>query len=161
MNEVYQEDKPLPYVTMTAKQAAQVIVLGLIVGLLTYGLSYLFEMAILRSVPCEGDTAVICASATSYANAAASIVASGIGLFGLVKLQAFRPLLIVLAVAMSLWKMMEVVGTLPKYGMVIAGGVLYAMAYIVFAWIARVRLFWPAVILMLILVIVIRFILTS
>ncbi len=161
MEDSYQEGKPLPYVVMSRRQIVQVIIVGLGVGLTVWLSAYVLEAYVLKAVLCHGNAIIPCASASQYASVAASIIASAAGLFALVKLQIFRPLLVVLAVAVSLWGLGKGVATLPLYGIIIVSGVLYALAYLAFVWIARIRLFWPAVILMVVLVIVIRLILAT
>ncbi len=75
---------------------------------------------------------------------------------GLVKLATFRALLVVLTATFSLWGLMAVLAPVSWQGALIASMLLYAVAYSVLAWIARIRVFTAAVIIMLIVIVVTR-----
>lgn len=155
------DEKPLPYVAMSVQQTLQVVALGLMVGLLVWALSYVFDQYVFQAVLCHGNSSNQCASASQYGGALASILASGIGLFGLMKLQVFRPLLVVLTTVVGLWNLPDALNLLPLYGVALACAFLFALAYGTFTWVARLRSFVPTIIIMIALVVAIRLILTS
>jgi hypothetical protein len=161
MAETYQDDKPTPIIAMSVKQMIQVAVLGVFVGLLVWALTYVLETYILKALLCQGSQTMKCASATTYAGIASSILAAGVGLFGLVKIGVFRPLLVAIAATVSLWGFLGTVVTLPLYGVLISIAVLTALSYLAFSWLARIRLFWLVVVLMIVLVVVVRLVLMS
>lgn len=161
MTESEQEATPLPYVAMTNQQILQVIVIGVAVGSLVWGLSFVLETYVLKAVLCGEGATAHCASSSQYATATASILAAGIGLFVLVKQQIFRPLLIALAAVVALWGLPELIALMPPYGVALACALLYALAYLAFTWISRIRFFLPTAVLVIALVVAIRFLLSA
>ena len=161
MAETSQDDKQVHVIQMSTKQIIQVVILGVLVGLLVWTLAYILETYVLKALLCQGSQTVKCSSATTYANIAASILAAGIGLFGLVKIGVFRPLLVVIAATASLWGLLGVLNALPFYGVLIALGSLTSLCYLAFSWIARVRMFGLAVVLMVVLIVAVRLSLMS
>jgi len=160
-DEVHNEDKPAPFMPMNAIQLVQVIILGVVVGLCVWGLTFFLETYVLKAVLCQGNQTAKCALGPQYAEATATILAAGVGLYVLVKLQIFRPLLVVLGTVISLWGILGMIATLPWYGRGLACVLLYACAYMLFVWIARIRMFWLVVAVMLGVVITVRLILTA
>jgi hypothetical protein len=146
--------------TMGARQAVQIVILGAAVGLAMWGVEFLLETYVLRAVLCQGSVAY-CASASQYANILATLVGMGAGLFGLVRLQVFRPLLVALAAAICFWGLIGVISVLPWYEVGIACMLLYALSYILFAWIARIRLFSLAALIAFLLVVIVRLVLVA
>lgn len=146
------------YVDMSVGQALRVLVLGAFVGLITWGLYFVLETYVLRAIMCQDGQTVGCA-ASNYAEVIAVILASGIGLLGLVKSGIFRPLLVVLATVISLWGVFGVMSILPWYLVGLYITLLYAISYLLFAWLARVRSFVAVVILSIAVVAVVRYIL--
>jgi hypothetical protein len=161
MDEVKQAEKPAPLIEMSGQRLVQVIGVGAAVGLAAWGLAYVLENYVLQALMCHGSVTIRCVAEPQYADAMASILAAGIGLFGLVRLQVFRPLLTVLATTLSLWGLLEAARVSFPYGVGVASIFLYALSYGLFAWIARIRLFWLTVILTLSLLIIVRLILTA
>lgn len=161
MDEGQHEEKLLPYVSMTTRQVVQVVIWGCIAGIVAWGLSYVLEMYVLKAVLCQGEASARCSLSSQYAHIMASILAAGVGLFALVKLQIFRPLLVVLAALISFWSLGATLGLLVWYQAALAYALLYGVAYMAFAWVARIRLFWTAILLVVVLVSVVRFILNS
>jgi hypothetical protein len=161
MAETYRDEKQAPIIVMSVKQILQVAVLGVLIGLLVWAFTYILETYILKALLCQGSQTMKCASATTYAGITASILAAGVGLFGLVKIGVFRPLLVVIAATASMWGLLGIVGTLPLYGILICIAGLTMLSYLAFSWLARIRLFWLAVTLMAILIVVVRLVLMS
>ncbi len=161
MAEVNQDDRQAHVIEMSAKQIIQVVILGALVGLLVWAFTYILETYVLKALLCQGIQTVKCSSATTYAGIAASILSAGIGLFGLVKIGVFRPLLVVIAATASLWGLLGVVGSLPIYGILISIAGLTALCYLAFSWLARIRMFGLAVVLMVVLMVAVRLALMS
>jgi len=159
--EVQQDEMTLPFATTSRQQVIQVLAASLVVGLLAWGLAFLLETYLLKGILCPGSGAMKCTAAFQYSGAIASIIAATFGLFTLVKLQVFRPLLVVLAATISLWGLVPLVSVLPGQQAVLITVLLSGIAYSLFAWIARIRLFWTAIILMLLLIVAVRFVLMA
>jgi hypothetical protein len=156
MSEAYEEDKHHPFTPINASKAMAIISLGAVAGLIVWVLSVVIDTYILRVVLCHGSQALQCASTTHYAEAIAAVISASVGLFFLVRLQVFRPLLVVLAAVSSLWGIVGQASLLPWYGIGLSTVMLYAFAYILFAWIARIRSFWIVLFLMAVLIIAVR-----
>lgn len=161
MAAAYTEDNNRPLVAMTRNQFIQVIIAGMIVGLAAWGLTWLFDVYVYEAILCR-DGAGKCEMAPQYALITASILAAAGGLFGLVRLQVFRPLLVVLAVTVSLWSLPLIASdTMPWYLAAVSSVVLFGLAYVLFAWIARMRSFILALVVMIVIAAAVRFVLYS
>ena len=161
MNETtYQSDTPAIYTPMSTTQLIQVAVFGLLTGLIIWGLTYALENYILRSLLCQQNQIVSCGTVAQYSEAIATILGGAAGLFALVKLQVFRPLLVVLAAMIGLWGLVGILGEHAWYITALSCGALYMLVYLLFTWLTRLRIFWIVIVLLLILVVAIRLILT-
>ena len=149
-----------PFVYMNMRQWLTVAGSGALVGLLSWSFALFFDQAIFRGLLCH-ETAMSCDASTQYATSIAGILAMGIGVFFLVKMQVYRPLLVGLCVLVSLW------GLFPMtllFSALIAGLVftaLFSISYVLFSWIARIRLFAMSLLVMIILIVVARLVLNS
>lgn len=139
-------------------QFFQIILIGAFVGLLNYGLINVLGAYVFKPVLCAGDAGV-CATANQYAVVLASLLTAAIALFGFVKLRVYRPLLIVIAATTSLWGFGGLLLGLPWFTALGFSVIIYVFAYALYAWIARIRLFWLAVVVLVVLIVATRFIL--
>jgi uncharacterized membrane protein YbhN (UPF0104 family) len=155
MNDVYEEEKQQLFTPLDISKLVAVIALGAVVGLLIWGLMVVIDRYILDPVLCQGQ-ALQCANTSQYSEAIASIVGAGVGLFFLVRLQVFRPLLVVVAAIASLWGIIGQAALLPWYGVGLSAILLYAFAYAIFTWVARIRSFPMVVIVYVVLVAAVR-----
>lgn len=160
MDEGNIDDKPALFVPMGFGRLLQVVAVGAVVGLTVWALTLALDKYVFDAILCHGSN-TRCASSTQYAEAAAAVVSAGIGLFFLAKAQIYRPLLIVLASAASLWGILSLVQLLPWYGIGLSIVGLYAAAYALYSWLARIRIFWLAMILFLVLVVAVRLIFSA
>jgi len=159
MDEAVQADQSTALVDMSIRQVIQVVIWGMLVGLLAWGFTFFLEQVVLKAIMC-GGTGVNC-SVGMLAGIWGGLGAACVALFGLVRLRIFRPLLVVIAATISLWGLAGVVDALPVYSVGIAYVLLYGAAYIAFTWIVRVRLFWLAICLLLPVCVVVRLLLNS
>lgn len=158
MTEIDEEQKPDMITEMSARGAAQIILGGAVAGLIAGGLTLLFSMYLFRVLPCAIET---CGAGGQYSAVLAGIISAAFGLFWLIRLQVFRPLLIVIAVTIALWGLALQMIQWPWYAIVLATAGAHALAYLLFAWISRLRLFWAVLILLVLIIASIRFILAS
>jgi uncharacterized membrane protein len=77
-------------------------------------------------------------------------------LFGLIRLRVYRPLLVVLASAVSLWGIAGMAWGLTWYLGALVAAVMYLLAYGLYAWVARTRMFLIALAVTVVLVVVVR-----
>lgn len=138
---------------MTADQIGKVILGGLIAGAIAGGLTLFFSTIVFRVMPCSAEA---CGAGGQYAAVLAGIISAAFGLFWLIRTQVFRPLLVVIAVTISLWGIGLLTLHWPWYALIGMTAVIHAFAYGLFAWISRIRLFWVVVILLVALVFAVR-----
>lgn len=160
MDEDKQSEKAPLFAAMRPLQLGQVALVGAVAGAFSWILTHVFGLYILKPAACSGE-ALACAASSQPAIIIAALIAASIGLFGLVKLQTFRPLLIIIAATASLWGVVGFVTALPWYVSLITVVLFYALAYVTFMWIARIRTFWLVVLISLILVVALRLIITA
>lgn len=153
------EKAPL-FAALSTVQFIQVVVIGIAVGAFSWIFAEVLGMYVLKPAACAGD-AFVCAASSQPAVIVGSLGAALIGLFGLVKLQIFRPLLIVIAATLSLWAVVGELTALAWYWSLGATMLLNAIAYAAFMWIVRIRIFWLVLLLVVALVVVLRLIITA
>lgn len=141
-------------------QFVQVAAIGLLVGAFSWIFAEVIGMYMLKPPSCSGN-AFSCAASSQPAVIISSIMAAFIGLFGLVKLQVFRPLLVVIATMLSLWGLVGALLALPWYIAVAVTIGMHVLGYMVFTWLARIRTFWLAVVMCIALVVALRLIITA
>jgi len=161
MDESYEEDASASLAAISYRQVMQIVGIGLLVGLLTWGLTWLIATFALQGLICGSSATMQCSPAVQYSEMTASILAAGLGLLLFVRLRVFRPLLVVLAATISLWGIISISSAMPWYMVGVMCAVLYMLAYITFAWVVRLRLFWPVVVIVLALVVVVRLMLSA
>ena len=73
----------------------------------------------------------------------------------------YRPLLVVLAMLISLWGIQDHASDAPWYGVIIAAAALLGISYGLYAWLARIRNFILAVVVTVVVVVLIRWMLVA
>lgn len=161
MSNAYTKDDSTSFVIMSIQKLLFAALVGAIAGVAVWGLTPLLDTYVYRAILCGDPNSVQCSSSLAYATTTAAVIAGAIGLFGLVRLQIFRPLLIVVAVFISLWGVVALVDALPWYYAAMICTALYAAAFATFAWIARIRNFLFAIILIILIIVALRLVLNS
>lgn len=161
MSDTNVNDTPQSLIAMTIKKLLFIIAIGAVAGAVIWGLTLVLDTYVYKAILCNRDAAVQCASSQQYATITAAIIGAAAGLFGLVRLHVFRPLLIVIAAFISLWGLLPLIAALPWYGGMLIAMVMYGLAFGVFAWLVRVRKFYIALIIVVLVVIAVRLILNS
>ncbi|MDB5165857.1 MAG: rane protein of unknown function [Candidatus Saccharibacteria bacterium] len=130
---------------------------GALVGAATWILTYALSEYVIGQIACRAGSSIIsCESSVSISAMIALIFASVAGLVLLVRRRVFRPLLVVLAAATTLWGVGAswlVERTLFDFVLTV---LISALVYLVFAWFAKIRQFWLALGVLIVLVIVFR-----
>lgn len=132
------ETKP-PIIETNGKIMLRVLVTGLIVGIVSWALTFLLDRFILQAIFCHDAQAAMCVSSYTYAGNIVGIIMAIVGVSVLVRLGVFRPLLIVLATLVSLWGLAGWVSDLRWFEALLWTAVLYAVCYVAYAWLARIR----------------------
>lgn len=126
------------WATMSVRTLTTVFLHGLFVGALTYILYLLLNQFIFEPVLCrEGAALARCESKEAISAGTASILGSFIGLTLLVRERIYRPIMAIIGVVISLWGVFGLVATMP---VLLAGAVVtivFATAYLLFAWLVQ------------------------
>lgn len=154
---VYESRESAAIVPLNYAQLGRLAGIGAVIGLLSWGLGHLFDAFVFKALLCGGDVPSLkCDNSYQYANASAMLIAAGVGLFGLVRFQLYRPLLIGLMSTLALWSVLDRLWSLQWYVALICVVVIFALTYAAFTWLARIRSFLIALGASIILLVVIR-----
>ena len=143
-------------VPMTWRELARIGAIGAVIGALSVGLYVLFHTYIFQAVLCRDQANTACGQAATYAAITTAFIASFVAVVVLAHIRVYRPLLIILAAILALWGIQSIVAVLPWYwalaGMIAVG----ALAYSLFAWIARIRSFILSAVVAIVIAVIIR-----
>ena len=143
-------------VPMTWRELARIGAIGAVIGALSVGLYVLFHTYIFQAVLCRDQANTACGQAATYAAITTAFIASFVAVVVLAHIRVYRPLLIILAAILALWGIQSIVAVLPWYwalaGMIAVG----ALAYSLFAWIARIRSFILSAVAAIVIAVIIR-----
>lgn len=155
MNETASETRS-SLVPMTWRELARIGAIGAVIGALSVGLYVLFHTYIFQAVLCRDQANTACGQAATYAAITTAFIASFVAVVVLAHIRVYRPLLIILAAILALWGIQSIVAVLPWYwalaGMIAVG----ALAYSLFAWIARIRSFILSAVVAIVIAVIIR-----
>lgn len=158
---VTQEGRPAFFIEMSGRQFLGTVVVGLVTGLLAWGLALVLEQYVLKGMFCHALMTEQCAAVPGYSRGLAAVLTGVASVFALVKLQVFRPLLVALGAIISLWGIGATLVLMPIGIAAALYAGAFAVAYTAFMWLARLRSFWVAAILMTLLVVAVRLMLNS
>lgn len=139
----------------------RVFIIGLVIGLLTWGMAWALNKGVFIPLMCKTHVASKCSESYAYALVASQVVVALLALFALVRQRVFRPLLVVLASTVTLWGLLHTVTDWTWYGTALASAVLYALAYVAFTLLARIRPLLLSAVAIVVLLVVARFVLSS
>lgn len=143
-------------IAMTGRTMLWVALIGAATGLLFWGGAQVIERAVLEPIFCGTGNSGICTNKASIASSAALVVAVFVAIVGLIRANVYRPLLISLAVAAALWGVGGLVAGLAWYYALLWSVLLFTFAYLLFAWVSRLRNFSLALVVTVVLVIGLR-----
>ncbi|MDN5275677.1 MAG: rane protein of unknown function [Candidatus Saccharibacteria bacterium] len=133
------------------------ILTGLALGVIYWLLSRLLHEYAVQPLLCQlWQTSGVCTDSREIAGHVATILVAVIGLFVTVKLRIFRPLLVVVAVAATLWGLSEWLQGLRWPEAVAYSALLYALGYALFSWVTRGRSLIAVTIIILVIVAIAR-----
>lgn len=132
--------------------------IGAIVGAIAWGGGFLMSRFIIEPVFCATpDSASICAVRDVTAFNIAVVLASFVGLLAMVRVRVYRPLLISIAAAVTIWGLVAWLAGEPWYIRLLAAAGISALAYAFYGWVAQLRSFIVALIITSVVVIGLRF----
>ena len=143
----------------------RVSLLGLAVGVLVPALGWALQKFLIVPVFCREATALaVCGANDLTTYYIATVVLAVVAVALMANWQVFRPLLVAVAAAASLWGFQRYVGdTVSHAGMeyYLSSAVLYALAFLLFYWLLRLKNFTLSVVLTVLAVVAIRWALLS
>jgi len=146
------------------KELLRVALLGIVVGLVVPLLAWLIQNYFVSPIFCRETTVGICAATDATTYYVATVVMAVIAIALMANWQVFRPLLIAVAAAATLWGMQRYIGdVIAKSGIeyYAASAGLYALTYVLFYWLMRLRNFALSIILTVVAIVLLRWILLS
>ena len=143
-------------IELSPQTLIQVAVLGAGLGILSWLLTLLVRQIVFVPLFCGDPSNSLCVGATGGAGVIALLLTMIAGLLGLVRLGVYRPLLVVLAVGVSLWGIAGWTANLFWVESLLWSVLLYLLVYVAFTWLVRPRSFPLTVVLVVIVVILTR-----
>lgn len=148
-----------PFVMMTIADVIRAMLVGAGVGLVTTGIYLLLNKFIFGAALCR-DGVDGCSNAPLYSTIVAIVFSIIIGIVALAKAGTYRPLLVAIAAPVALWSLFTLLSNnVVWYLALLIGAVLFALAYGLFAWLARLRSFILAIVLLVVAVVIVRLVL--
>lgn len=145
-----EDDVPLSHIGAIA-------IVGALVGIATWLLSLLLQTAVIEPLFCRSaDQFAICGSGGTIAFSIAAVIAHIAGLFALVRIGTYRPLLVVLATIVTLWGIQLWLGSLQWFEATLFYGFVVAVCYALYAWLSRVVSFGVTVAIILVVIVLTR-----
>lgn len=156
-------EKPPVYIITRPIDFLQAAVIGAAAGLLVKLLSEGLDRYFIEPVFCRGDQIAVCTVNDQVALGAANVIVVIIAVVIMFQLNVFRPLLVAAAVAASFWGINSHITGINAWG----NGyeqtawfvLLYALGYLLFFWLLRLRNFALSLVITLAAVIILRLIL--
>lgn len=161
VNEGEDFEDPTPFVYTNLRLFMTTLGIGAIVGFVSWGLALLLNVTIFKLLFCHDLESIQCVSSLTYASVSSILIATGIGVVLLVRMDVFRPLLIGLCVLIGLWGLGSSVTFLVWWAAALSFIFLFALAYSAIAWLARIRSFGMAIVLIVVLIVILRLALNS
>jgi hypothetical protein len=157
---VVSEENIGPLVLPEVIDLVRVGALGLAVGALIPLIAWLLQKFLVAPVFCHpGAVLAVCGGDDLTTYYVATVVMAVIAVTLMANWQVFRPLLIAVAAASALWGLQHIAGgTLAQAGWeyYLSSAVLYALVYLLFYWLLRLRSFTLGVVLTVAAVVLIR-----
>lgn len=147
----------VPFVNMGVGDLLRAMVTGAGVGFVSTGVYLLLNKFIFGAALCRAGVEG-CANAPLYATIVTVVIAMICGVVALAKAGVYRPLLVAIAVPLALWGIFALFNGVAWYWALIVGTLLFALAYSLFSWLARVRSFIISIVLLVLIVLLVRLI---
>lgn len=159
---VLEQARPV-LVSLSRQDFLRIFGIGVIVGIVVCALYVMLDRYVFTPALCENATGTLerCENKESYAATIAMLLVALGGLVSVVRMRVYRPLLVVLFVTASLWGIPELAVSLPWWLATLITVLLFGIAYVTFAWLARIRNFYITLLLSVALLVAVRLVLMS
>lgn len=156
MDQSGSSDSKQTLIELSTQALVRVALLGAALGALYWLLTLLVRQVVFVPLFCGDPANSMCVGATGSAGVIALLLVSVAGLLGLVRLAIYRPLLVALAAAVSLWGIAA--WTAPMFWLeaMLWSAALFALCYTLFTWMVRPRAFPLALLMVVVAVVLIR-----
>jgi hypothetical protein len=135
----------------------QIAATGLGIGALYFILTSLIGHFVIDALYCGSSlNAANCSNSVSLSGNIATILVGTIGLGIMVSLRVVRPIIVAILAAISLWGLSVWTVGMSWGEVVIVSAILYAIAYLVFAWICRYTETIPVIIVSILVAVMAR-----
>ena len=116
---------------------------GAIIGLLTMGLYVLFDKYVFSPTLCSDINlgSGRCENKLVFSSSVALIIGALPALFFFVQQRVYRPLLVILLAVVTLWNIPLLLGELAILPAILLTLLIFALTYLVFAWLVQIRNF--------------------
>lgn len=148
------ESQP-PIIEQNRGMFMRILAIGFVLGIIVWMMTYTLRRFVLASLLCQ-DGGTVCVEANDQAGNIATILVGIAGVVALVRAGVYRPIIITLGTAVSLW---GVSGWLYGSGALVSialTATLYTVAYATYAWIVRVRKVPVMLVLFAVLIVISR-----
>jgi len=133
------------------------VLAGLVAGIVGWLLQLSLKTWVIAKLFCDSpDTFAVCSNGGTIAWVVAMVIVGIASLLVLVRSGVFRPLLVILASLIALWGANLWLGPLEWWQAMLWHGGLFALAFGLFAWIARINKFLLALIVTIVIVVLAR-----
>ncbi len=150
------------YYNAEHRDLVRVSIVGVSAGVLIPLLGWMISTWIVAPFFCNADSFDVCASGGLIGYYAAAVIVSAAAVAMLAAWSIYRPLIIAVGVMLSLWGLKRYIDPIAVQGWLeyyLTSGILFAIGYILFYWLSRIRHFGTSLALAIITVIVVRWVL--
>lgn len=149
------------WATMSWRALISIGLIGVLIGVVTYALYLVLLHLVFEPIMCRDSVALVrCGSKESVSSGVAIVLASMVGLVFLVRERVYRPLLVILAVALAMWGLFVAVASLPWLTATLIVAITFALCYMLFAWLVQPNSLAISLILATLAVVAVRLVLT-
>ena len=127
-----------PFANFTRRTFIGVVLTAIVAGIVTLLLTIAIDKVVLQPAMCSGNDVTTCAQSSQVSFHIASVIAAILAVVMLVQASVYRPLLVGLAVTVSLWGIYEAfLGKVAWPMQLLILTILSILAYLAFTWVLR------------------------
>lgn len=152
-------NQPNSIIDMRPDVVVRVALLGLGLGVIAWAVTFLLDRFIISSTFCPAS-AQNCVEGDVISGNIALILAAIAGMLGLVRLGVYRPMLVAIAVGVSLWNIGGWLSGIVWYEGLGWSALIYMVVYVAFSWLVRPRNLFVVLAILAILIVAVRYIST-
>lgn len=135
----------------------QAFIVGLLAGGIGWLLTIFFRDIVIKNIFCRTtDMFSVCSNGGTIAWTVATIIVVTASIFALMRVNVYRPLLVVIAVVVALWGVGAWLLPMVWWMALLWNGLIFGLAYATFSWLASHEKFILSLILVVAVVVVAR-----